>query len=184
MSFDNGTLTTLTSDHLVCDNKFTNDVDTVCPQNSKTVECRLGMTYKKIAETEGNIYLFKTLKTLGLATNDVHNFIRKQVLHKRAYAQIDYKLQKSAMHSKLGDAIAYASRLRRQRDYLKRKVSVKFRDNKSKCRRLLDRMVVQYKIHKADEIDDARAKIDHYLTRLINPKSLQFYPVNNTWNPD
>ena len=110
MVIDFGTLTTNTADYLVSEDKFNNDVNNGS-QNVKTVECRLGQTFKKLAETEGNIYLFKSLKTLGLATNDVHNFIRKQTLHKRVCSKPDYKLQKSAMRSKMTDAISYAVRL-------------------------------------------------------------------------
>ena len=115
MVVDIGTLTTNTADYLVSDIKFNNDVGT-SSQNVKTVECRLGLTYKKLAETEGNIFLFKSLKSLGLATNDVHNFIRKQTLHKRVNSKPDYRLQKSAMQSKMTDAISYAVNPRRQRD--------------------------------------------------------------------
>ena len=87
MVVDFVTLTTNTADLMISENKFTNDVDPGS-QNSKTVECRLGLTYKKIAVTEGNIFLFKSLKSMGLATNDVHNFIKKQTIHKRVDSKI------------------------------------------------------------------------------------------------
>ena len=92
MSFDDDSLTTVTADLLVCPSKFTNDAGSSSQQNVKTVECRLGLTYKKLAETEANIFLFKTLKQMGLATNDVSNFIKKQTIHKRVNGGPDFKL--------------------------------------------------------------------------------------------
>ena len=51
--------------------------------SNKTVECLLEKTFEKIAVTEANIELFNTLIDLGLATNDVKNFIMKQTIHLR-----------------------------------------------------------------------------------------------------
>ena len=56
------------------------NLDTVPPQaqKTKTVEGRLLETLRKLAVTEGNLYLFTTLKSLGLSTNDVTHFVSKQ----------------------------------------------------------------------------------------------------------
>ena len=62
-------------------------------QNSKTVECQLRMIYEKLAETEANVLLFTTLRSMKLATNDVKNFIKKQVIHKRVQTKPDIKVQ-------------------------------------------------------------------------------------------
>ena len=40
-------------------------------QKIKTVEGKLWETYKALAETEGVVQIISTLKTLGLATNEV-----------------------------------------------------------------------------------------------------------------
>ena len=42
---------------------------------TKTVEGRLMQTLAKLAVTEGNLYLFTRLKSLGLSTNDVTSFV-------------------------------------------------------------------------------------------------------------
>ena len=89
---------------------------------NKTVECQLGMTLNKIAATEANIELFGTLLKLGLATNDIRNFIQKQSAQKRILCKPDSKVLKSAMRSKLSDACAFLKRLRRLRDTLKMRI--------------------------------------------------------------
>ena len=57
---------------------ISNDVQAGPAQNSKTVECQ--WTYELLAVTEANIVIFNTLMKLNLATNDIKNFISKQVL--------------------------------------------------------------------------------------------------------
>ena len=56
---------------------------------NKTVECQLGMTLDKIAATEANVELFEKLLKLGLATNDIKNFILKQSAKKRILCKPD-----------------------------------------------------------------------------------------------
>ena len=70
-----------------------NDAPSIRVQNSKTVECQLRMIYEKLAETEANVLLFTTLRSMKLATNDVKNFIKKQVIHKRVQTKPDIKVQ-------------------------------------------------------------------------------------------
>ena len=82
----------MTTDLSICNTSNLNDAVQSSQQNLKTVECRLRSTYRKIAETEGNIYLFSRLKSMGLATNDVYNFIQKQTIHKRASSNLDLKV--------------------------------------------------------------------------------------------
>ena len=67
----------------------------------------------------------------NLATNDVKNFIVKQSIHKRALSEPDLKVQKAAMASKFQDAIAYAHRLRVERESLKRRLAKKYHLRKS-----------------------------------------------------
>ena len=105
----------------VCDNLNLNVVDPGLQRN-KTVECQLEKMYCKIAATEANIELFATLLSLGLATNDVKNFVQKQTIHKRVSSKPDLKVQRLAMRSKLSDACAHAKRLRQERDALKKRV--------------------------------------------------------------
>ena len=84
-----------------------NDVHAQPGQNSKPVDCQLRLAYEKLAATEANVYLFKTLKSMNLATNDVTSFVRKQSEIKRVNSSPDTHVMRSAMKSKLVDALAY-----------------------------------------------------------------------------
>ena len=104
---------------------LSNDVKEISSQNEKSVECKLKSVYEKIAATEANILLFETLKSMNLATHDVRNFVVKQSNQKRISCPPDLRVQRNAMHSKLSDACAFAKRLRRERDVLKKRLSKK-----------------------------------------------------------
>ena len=108
-----------------------NDAHAQTGQNSKTVECRLKATYLKLARTEANIFMFTKLKAMNLATNDVTSFVEKQTIHKKASALPDMKVKRAAMKSKVVDALAYAKRLRMERDVLKKRIAKKFCSNKA-----------------------------------------------------
>ena len=95
-------------------------------RRNETVEGKLWMTLCLLAATEGNIHLFSTLKRKNLSTNDVSSFLSKQTIHKRVNSCVDVKVRKAAMHSKLVDALAYAKRLRQQRNSLKKQVLKKY----------------------------------------------------------
>ena len=103
----------MTSSEMSDTNKFLNQTPMVPKQ--KTVEGRLMDLMKRLAVTEGNIHLFSRLKTLGIGTNDVENFAKKQVYHKKVHTMIDPKVLRVAMGSKLADACAHAKRLRQQK---------------------------------------------------------------------
>ena len=169
-------LTTLTPDTSIGNTVDLNDAASQRLQNSKTVECQLKETYKRIAETEANIYVFKTLKSLNLATNDITNFVKKQTIHKRVIVRPDLKVQKIAMKSKIADAVAFAERLRKLRNSLKKKVSRKYADRKSKGRRVLDSLLKVYRQLKESEMKDAKDKIDHIVNREKTKKSLKTAP--------
>ena len=81
-------------------------------QKIQTVEGQLWMTYKALAETEGRVHLFSTLRNMGLATNDIMSFVEKQSMHKRVNRELDNKVMSSAMKSKLVDACTHMKRLR------------------------------------------------------------------------
>ena len=147
------------------DLQISNDAMPDALQNCKTVECRLKKTYEKLAETEANVQLFIKLKSMGMATNDVANFAKKQTIHKRVNMCPDVRVLKAAMQSKLVDAIAYAKRLRRQRDMDKRKLSGLYSSNKTKGRRVLECLFKHYKSYREDEMRKMRAKIEHYIAR-------------------
>ena len=91
------TLTTLPpsvdSDVNIENDNDLNEVKADPSQNTKTVECRLRSVYDRLAATEANIFMFETMKSMGLATNDVSNFVQKQSIHKRVNCQPDYKIQ-------------------------------------------------------------------------------------------
>ena len=52
-----------------------NDTVPTQAQSTKTVEGRLDETLKKLAVTEGNLYLLNTLNRMGLSTNDITHFV-------------------------------------------------------------------------------------------------------------
>ena len=90
---------------------------------------------QRLADTEANIYLFSKLNTLGLATNDVKNFVDKQTIHKKAIKVQDVKLKKCAMRSKLMDACAFAKKLRQVKNSQKDPVIKKYQHSKARGRR-------------------------------------------------
>ena len=106
-------------------------------QKQKSVEGRLWVTLEQLAGTESNIHLFSTLKKLGLSTNDVKHFVRKQSIHKRANKAEDIRLKRVAMQGKLADACAYAKRLRQSKNELKRKVLNKYQNRISEVRGII-----------------------------------------------
>ena len=69
------------------------------------------------------------------------------------------------MRSKLSDALVYAKRLRRLRDGLKKKLSKEYGENRTALRRCLEALYSYYKTKKAEEMSDARNKIDHLLEK-------------------
>ena len=154
-------------DHLTELDVFSSDVDDYCltnvpkVHNDETVEGRLWSTLKTLAATEGKIYLFHTLKSKGLATNDVRNFSIKQTIHKKVNKGIDSKVRRTAMQSKLADALAYASRLRQQKSSLKKQIQKKHKGNKSKCKKILHDLQQRYRRTRVIEMDEADKKIVH-----------------------
>ena len=128
-------MTTLDSKPSCVDNKMLNKVPMVL--KDKAVEGRLWITLKNLAATEGKIFMFHTLIRRGLATNDVQNFSNKQTIHKKVNVGVDYRVRKAAMQSKLSDALAFASRLRQERNSLRKKVQRIHRNSKSKGKRIL-----------------------------------------------
>ena len=138
---------------------FCNDAWTSSMQ-TKTVECQLGMTLDKIAATEANVELFEKLLKLGLATNDIKNFILKQSAQKRILCKPDFKVLRSAMRSKLSDACAFLKRLRRLRDTLKKRIARKYSSRKAYGRKVVDELVSKYREKKILELKKVRRKIE------------------------
>ena len=155
-----------------------NDARAVPAQNTQTVECRLRLTYHKLAAVEAKIYMFSTLKSMNLSTNDVSSFVNGQTLHKRVLVKPDVKVQKAAMKSKLLDALMYARTLRRHRDLLKKKISSKYSDSKTKSRKICSELVELYHIYKKDEMEDARKKIEHIRMKSLNENIIKQAPEN------
>ena len=140
-------------------------------QKRLSVEGRLWRTYKALAATESNIYLFNTLKKQGLATNDVRNFVEKQKINKKVKLHGDKKVKKSAMQSKLSDALAYAKRLRQDKNTFKSKVSTKYRDSVAKGRRVLDELHKRYLVLRDSHMGTAKKKVEWYREKEILTKS-------------
>ena len=147
-------------------------------QRNKTVECQLELTLEKLAATESNIELFNTLISLGLATNDVKNFVTKQCIHKRIDLGPDLKVQKVSMKSKLKDACAFAKRLRQLRDVLKGRLARKYSDRKACGRRILDRLLEKYRVSKSKQCKENRKKIDHLKQKSVSEKVIKSVPEN------
>ena len=131
-------------------------------QKQKTVEGRLMSTTRALAATESNIFLFSTLKRLGLATNDVRSFVEKQTINRKVKVGVDANVKRSAMNSKLIDACAYAKRLRQDKNILKTRVLSKYRNQVAKGRRVLDEIHKKYLSIKLDEMSKAEKKISLY----------------------
>ena len=145
---------------------------------TKTVECQLEVTLEKLAVTESNIELFSTLICMGLATNDVKNFVTKQTIHKRVDKSPDLKVQKISMKSKLKDACAFAKRLRQQRDVLKRRLARKYSDRKAYGRRMLDSLLEKYRNSKKKHCVENKKKIDHLNHKNHSERVIKSVPEN------
>ena len=152
-----------------------NDASAKPEQNIKTVECRLRETLMRIAATEANIYIFTTLKSMDLATNDVTSFIVKQTSHKRVNAKPDLKVLRAAMKSKIDDATAYLKRLRQQRDKFRKKV-IGNAPSKANGRRLCDTPYNHYQLVRKKEFVDAKNKIEHLRWKNLREKKIRYAP--------
>ena len=126
----------------------------------KSVEGKLWETCRALAGTEGNIYLFSTLKSLGLATNDVKHFVEKQTIHKKADKKVDVKLMKSAMQCKLKDACAHAKRLRQDKNCLRNKVFSKYRNSGTQAKKIVNDIIIRYRNLKKTELGKAKKKVN------------------------
>ena len=91
-------------------------------QRDKKVEKQLKETILKLTETEANITLFRSMIAEKVATNDVRSFVVKQMNLKKSRAKFDSRVLRTAMKSKLDDALCYANRLRQQRSKLRSKL--------------------------------------------------------------
>ena len=152
-------LTTLDSKSSCVDKVSLNNVPLV--QSDKAVEGRLWLTLKNLAATEAKIYMFHTLIRRGLATNDVQSFSYKQSIHKKVNVGVDHKVRRTAMQSKLSDALAFACRLRQEKSSLKKRIQRLYRNSKSKGRRILADLLKRYRRTKLIEVDKAQTKIMH-----------------------
>ena len=158
-------LTTTTMD------KLSNPVDmlklTVSEQTQKikSVEGKLWGTLQRLADTEANIHLLSTLRSLGLSTNDVRNFIEKQSIHKKANKSLDVKLKKHAMRSKLVDACAFAKQLRQTKNIQKNQVLKKYQHSKARGRKVVRELMVKYQTYKTSQMATADKKIKLYKSR-------------------
>ena len=65
------------------------------------------------------------------------------------------------MKSKLHDACVFASRLRQERDILRKKVQRKYTSKKSVGRRILDGLSGKYRLCRQREFDEMKKKVEH-----------------------
>ena len=75
---------------------------------AKPVVMKLKDVYRKLAVTEANIVLLAKMVKNSIGTNDVHNFVCKQVGLRRVNKYLDKKTIKELMKRKLDDACAFA----------------------------------------------------------------------------
>ena len=160
---------------------------------TKIVEGRLRETLSNLAVTEGNsLYLFTTLKRLGLSTNDVSSFVDNQSLHKRILKGVDNRVRKTMMQSKINDAIVFAKRLRQEKNVLKHRILRKYPENKCRARSIVKDLLQKYRSSKAQEYAKADKKIEFYKSKSTVDKSLKEFPRStseflngiNIFNPD
>ena len=154
-------------------NQNLNTVPMVLKQ--KNVEGRLWETLRSLAVTEGNIVLLNTLKSKNLATNDVKNFVDKQKIHKRVNKTADARVRRSAMHSKLADALAHAKRLRQTKNVLKQKF-VKQCASKSQGSRIIKNLMVRYRQTNQVEIEAAKKKVKFLHEKDVMEKVTEHIP--------
>ena len=131
-------------------------------QTTNTAECQLEKTYYKLAATEANIELFMIMINLGLATNDIKNFVVKQTIHKRVRSKPDLKVQKIAMKSKLSDACSYAKKLRQTKNSLRKKTLQKYQTDGQTGKRVYRDMVKKYRVLKNEMMYKADKKVQLY----------------------
>ena len=127
----------------------------------ETVEGKLWKTLEILAATEGNIHLFDALIKKGLSTNDVTSFVSKQTIHRKVNLCVDDKVRKLAMKSKLTDALAFAKRLRQDKNVAKRQVLKKYRSQKLKGKQVVSNLIQKYRQTRSIEVEAARLKIIH-----------------------
>ena len=88
---------------------------------AKPVVTQLKETYKKLAVAEANVEMLTKMTKNMVGTNDVRNFVCKQVDMRRVNKSFDRKTIKKLMKKKWEDACAFASRLQRQKTNLKKR---------------------------------------------------------------
>ena len=141
------------------------------------MEGKLWETLLKLAVTEANVHLFSTLKSLGLATNDVKHFVEKQALHKKMNKSLDVRIVKQCMHSKLVDACAYAKKLRQSKNSQRARVLKKYRNSKAKGKRVLKELLDRYREVKLSKMAESNKKIKFYKEKNELKKSIKQAPV-------
>ena len=129
--------------------------------STKTVEGNLWRTCKLLAVAEGNIYLLNTLQKLGIATNDISNFIEKQIIHMKVNKFADDKARRTLMRSKLIDACAFARRLRQDKNTIRKRVLRKYSNNKAQGKKIVKDIQTKYRQKKALEFENVDKKIVH-----------------------
>ena len=143
---------------------------------TKTVEGRLKETLRNLAATEAKLHLFSILKRLGLGTNDIANFVTKQTIHKKVIKNVDGRVQRSAMQSKIMDAAAYAKRLRQDKNTLRQRIYKKYQGNKSMGKKVVADLLDGYRRVKSHEFAKADKKIQFYREKNDLEKSLKEVP--------
>ena len=121
---------------------------------TKSVEGKLWETLRELADTEGKIKLFNTLKLWGIATNDVRNFLKKQTIHRKINRAVDNKVRLAAMNSKLKDAYALAKRLRQAKSVYKKRVSRKYLNNKSQGKKVICQLLERYRSYRSQKMEE------------------------------
>ena len=110
-------------------------------ESPEMVEEQLSVVCHKLKETEVKIDMISRMVRNNVATNDVRNFVRKQSKMKRSSSNMNLKLSRIAMKSKLSDLCATANRLRRRKRELREKLRKVFFYPKSRTRQVVKNLM-------------------------------------------
>ena len=91
-------------------------------ESAKLVVTKQKDTYRKLAIDEANVEMLAKMMRNAVGTNDVRNFVCKQISMRRVNKKLDNKLIRKLMKNKLDDTCAIITRVRQLKQRLKMKL--------------------------------------------------------------
>ena len=122
---------------------------------------KLEKCWKKLAQTESNVFLFSELLKRDISTQDIFFFALKQAKIRKVHKKLDPPLSRAAMRSKLNDACAMAIRQRQELKKLKLELLHSVEDKRFKQKR----MVKQIRLNVESFKQTLKAKDMNKITR-------------------